>query len=100
MKAIFELAVPAARLGRAAGAGGSLCDCAVRSKIAKTTTPMSATSGCDCSVGEPSAPGALPRLLDQRLDEGLELLAVDRIARAGRARRGGDGHGCRPTRLR
>ena len=38
--------------------------------------------------------GALPRLLDQRLDQGLELLAVDGIAGARRARRGSDGHGC------
>ena len=48
----------------------------------------------DRPVDAPPAPGALPRLLDQRLDEGLELLAVDGIARARRARRGGDGHSC------
>ena len=37
----------------------------------------------DRRVDAPPAPRALPRLLDQRLDEGLELLAVDGITRAG-----------------
>ncbi len=36
----------------------------------------------DGPVDAPPAPGALSRLLDQRLDQGLELLAVDGIARA------------------
>ena len=41
-----------------------------------------------------------PRLLDQRLDEGLDLLAVERRAVAslrrlqGRTRRGGNSHAC------
>ena len=52
--------------------------------------------GCEDDAGrvrQPPPPGAAPRLLDQRLDEGLELVAVDRIARARRAGRGGgDGH--------
>ena len=42
----------------------------------------------------PPAPCALSRLLDQRLDQGLELLAVDGIGRARRARGSGDSHGC------
>ena len=41
-----------------------------------------------------------PRLLDQRLDEGLDLLAFERLAVAslrrlrGRTRRGGNSHAC------
>ena len=83
MKASFELVVPAGRLDRAASAGEAVCDCAVRSKAAKTATPTSATQRRDRRVDAPSAPRALPRLLDQRLDESLELVAVDGIARAG-----------------
>ena len=45
-------------------------------------------------VDAPPAPRALSRLLDQDLDEGLELLTVDGIARARRARRGSNTHGC------
>ena len=47
-------------------------------------------------VDAPPTPGALSRLLDQRLDEGLDLLAIDGIARTRRARRSGNGHGCLP----
>ncbi len=43
MKAIFESAVPVARLDRAASAGEAICECAVRSKTVKTVTPTSAT---------------------------------------------------------
>ena len=42
---------------------------------------------------------ALPRFLDQRLDEGLDLLALDGIARARRARRSGDGHAASLTQI-
>ena len=97
MKAIFELAAPAGRLDRAASAGDAVWDCAVRSRTAKTRDSDERHERHDSRVPAPAAPRALPRLLDQRLDEGLELLAVDGIARARRARRGGDGHGCLPT---
>ena len=39
-------------------------------------------------------PRALPGLLDQRLDEGLGLLAADGIARAGWAGRCAESHSC------
>jgi GntR family transcriptional regulator len=58
--------------------------------------PAEGDGGCGRGVREPSAPGALPRLLDQRLDEGLELLAVDRITRAFRGR---DLQGCLPVTI-
>ena len=38
----------------------------------------------------------LPGLFDQCLDQGLEFLAIDRIARTRRARRSGNGHSCLP----
>ena len=41
----------------------------------------------DGPVDPPAAALALPRLLDQRLDESLDLLAIDGIARERRARR-------------
>ena len=44
MKASFELVVPAGRPDRAENAGEAVCDCALRSKTAKTVTPTSATS--------------------------------------------------------
>ena len=43
--------------------------------------PDERNGGCACSVREASASRAPLRLLDKRLDEGLELFAVDRIAR-------------------
>ena len=51
----------------------------------------------DGPVDPPSASGALSRLFDQCLDNGLELVAVDGIARKGRTRRGGDGHDYLPN---
>ena len=50
--------------------------------------------GHDCPVSASATLRALPRFLDQRLDEGLELPVRDGIARARWARRSGDGHGC------
>ncbi len=50
--------------------------------------------GYDCRVSASATLRALPRFLDQRLDEGLELPVPDGIVRARRARRSGYGHGC------
>ena len=94
MKASFDLVVPAARLDRADERRGStlrLC-AALEDREDRDSDERHQRRGSP--VDAPPAPGALPRLLDQRLDEGLELLAVDGIARAGRARRGSDGHSC------
>jgi len=44
-------------------------------------------------VDPPPTAGALARLLDQCLDESLELVPIDGIARTRRARWGRDGHG-------
>ena len=46
----------------------------------------------DCGVPAPSPLPPLPRLLDQRLDKGVELPMRDGIARAVWSRWGGDGH--------
>ena len=48
-------------------------------------------------VDATAAACALARLFDQCLDQGLDLLAIDRIARTGRARRSGNGHSCLPS---
>ena len=96
MKASFELVVPAGRPTRAASRRRSslrLC-AALEDREHRDSDERQERRGRP--VDAPPAPGALPRLLDQRLDEGLELLAVDGIARARRARRGSDGHRADP----
>src|SRR5262249_25206314 len=53
---------------------------------------------CDRPVPATATTVPAPRLLDQRLDEGLDLVAFERLAagsralRRGQTRRGGDGH--------
>jgi hypothetical protein len=48
--------------------------------------------GDDCRVPASTALRTFPRFLDQRLDEGLELLPGDRVALIRRTRWGGDAH--------
>ena len=96
MKAILAVAGTAARLDRAAECGRSSLRPRGSLEGREDDDRDERHGGRDRPVDAAAAPLALPCLLDQRLDEGLELLAVDRIARAGRARRGGDGHGCLP----
>jgi hypothetical protein len=90
VKAIFEFAA-APRLDRAESAEDASCDCALRPRRAKSYSDERHERH-DCGVPAPSALPPLPRLLDQRLDEGVELPVRDGIARALWSRWGGDGH--------
>ena len=86
MKAIFELVV-AARASAPERRGVRLVALGLQTlEHDQATAPP--TPRC---AGGPSRRNA--RLLDQRLDKRLDLVAVDGIARARRARWGGDAHG-------
>ena len=96
--AIFELGVAAAAPDGAESAGDVVCDAAPRSRRMRTTAP---TTAANAASAVPAMATTLlsPRLFEQRLDEGLDLLAVERLAlgsRAGRrgprTRWGGNGH--------
>ena len=50
-------------------------------------------------IPPPSATRTLPRFLDQRLDEGIELPMCDGIAWSRWARWGGDGHCCLDNKI-
>jgi hypothetical protein len=47
-----------------------------------------------------SATRTLPRLLDQRFDQGFELVTIDGIARSRRTRRRTDNHSCAPLTVK
>jgi GntR family transcriptional regulator len=61
--------------------------------------PDQRNGGCACGVREASASRAPLRLLDQRFDEGLELLTVDRIPGTRRAGWSGDRQGRLPNTI-
>ena len=88
MKAIFELAAAAGRLDRAESAGDAVWDCALRPEEREDRDSDERHERHDCGVPAPSPLRPLPRLLDQRLDKGVELPMRDGIARA-RGGRGG-----------
>ena len=96
MKAIFGVAAPARPLDRAASAGEAVSGCVERSTAGRHGDHDQRHQRRGSRVDATAAACALARLFDQCLDQGLELLAIDRIARTRRARRSGNGHGCLP----
>ena len=82
MKASFELGVrrEGSTARRARGSSLGLCR-ALEGREDRDSEERQERR--DRRVDAPSTPRALPRLLDQRLDESLELVAVDGITRAG-----------------
>jgi GntR family transcriptional regulator len=83
VKASRDVAGSAAASERAASAGDALSDSALRPTIAKTATPTSVTRTATAAVRRRRRCARLPGLLDQRLDEGLDLLAADRVVLIG-----------------
>ena len=84
--------VAAERLERAASAGDAVCDWRAPPEHRDERASDEHDEGHDRRVPASSALCALPRFLDQRLDEGLELLMRDGIAWSRQGRRGGEGH--------
>ena len=99
MKAIFDSPVTAERLERAASARRGL-RCRASIEEDEDNHADESRERCERPVPAMATALLLPRLFDQRLDEGLDLLAVERLAVAslgrlrGRTRRGGNGHAC------
>ena len=99
MKAILGVAAAATRLDRAASALDVGCDAAPPSRRMRMTAPTK-NERRERPVSAMATALLSPRLLDQRLDEGLDLLTLERPAvrnlgrLRGRARRGGNGHAC------
>ena len=100
MKAIIDLAAPAARLDRAEAAGDTGWDAAPLWSRMRTAHAHEGHERCDRPVPLTAAAGFPPRLFDQRLDERFDLSALERLTvgsrplRRGRTGRGRDGHAC------
>ena len=100
MKAIFDSPVAAGRLDRAESAGDAVWDCRTTVEEDEDGHADEGSERHERPVPAMATTLLLPRLFDQRLDEGLDLLAIERRAVAslrrvrGRTRRGGNGHAC------
>ena len=99
MKAIFGVAAPARPLDRAASAGEAVSGFCRTVDGGRDGDHDQRHERRGSRVDATAAACALARLFDQCLDQGLELLAIDRIARTRRARRSGNGHSCLPDSI-
>ena len=100
MKAILGVAAAAERLDRAESAGRRGLRCRATVEEDEDNHADESRERCERPVPAMATTLLSPRLFDQRLDEGLDLLAVERLAVAslrrlrGRTRRGGNSHAC------